>query len=76
MNNMKVEIDKFDSIGDFRIWRRRIKGPFSQQKLLKTVKDPLVLPDDFFEDQKQGILETAIDMISFHLSDLIIRLID
>lgn len=49
---MKVDIDKFDGNGDFRIWRRKVKRLLAQQKLLKALEDPLTLPPDYPRDKK------------------------
>ena len=73
---MKIEIDKFDGSGDFRIWKRKIIALLAQQKLLKAIEDPIVWPDNFSKDQQQDLLETATGAIIFHFSDSIIRLID
>ena len=73
---MKIDIEKFDGTGDFRIWRRKIRALLAQQKLLKALEDSIVWPSKFSEDQKNDLLETAIGTIIFHLSDSIIRLVD
>ena len=76
MSSMKIDIEKFDGTGDFRIWQRKISALLAQQKLLKALEDPIMWPSEFSEDQKNDLLETAIGTIIFHLSDSIIRLVD
>ena len=76
MNNMRIDIDKFDGSGDYRIWRRKIKALLAQQRLLKAIEDPIIWPEGTTEDQKNEILETATGTLIFHLSDSIIRQID
>lgn len=73
---MKVDIDKFKGSGDFHIWRRKVKGLLVQQKLLNDLDDPLTLPDDYTEDQKQELLETTTGIIILHLIDAIICFVD
>ena len=75
-NNMRIDIDKFDGSGDYRIWRRKIKALLAQQRLLKAIEDPIIWPEGTTEDQKNEILETATGTLIFHLSDSIIRQID
>ncbi|XP_024026147.1 uncharacterized protein LOC112092973 [Morus notabilis] len=68
MGNLKVEIEKLDGSGDFRMWRRKIKGLLAQQKLLRAHEESLKWPDDWSEDQKQELLETATDrMFGFRM---------
>lgn len=73
---MKIDIEKFDGNGDYKIWRRKLKGLLAQQKLLKALEDPLTFSDDYLEDQKQELLEMAMSSMILHLSDAIIFLID
>ena len=35
MSNLKVDIDKFDGSGDYRIWRRKIRSLFSSTEVAK-----------------------------------------
>ena len=76
MCNFKVEIDKFDGSGDYRIWRRKIRSLLSQQKLLRVLEDPVEWPENTTKIQQEELLETATGLIIFNLSDAIIRLID
>ena len=73
---MKIDIDKFDGNGDYRIWRRKIRALLAQQRLLKALEDPINWPEGTTEDQKEEVLETATGTIIFHLSDSVIRRID
>ena len=52
------------------------KGLLAQQILLKALEESPIFPKEFFEDQKQEVLETIIGIIIFHLTDAIIRLVD
>ena len=74
--DMKIDIEKFDGTGDFRIWRRKITALLAQQRLLRLISDPVVWPTDISDDQKLEMTETATGTIIFHLSDSIIQLID
>ena len=74
--NMRIDIDKFDGNGDFRIWRRKIRALLAQQRLLKALDDPIIWPEEISEEQKNEVLETATGTIIFHLTDSIIRLVD
>ena len=76
MSSMKIDIEKFNGSGDFRIWRRKVRALLAQQKLLRTLDDPVKWPERLTEDSKIDMLETAIGTIIFHLSDSVIRLID
>ena len=76
MSNMKLEIERFDGNGDFRIWRRKIKGMLASQKLLRVLEDPISWPEGTTKDQKEEMLESAIGIMIFHLSDSIIRMVD
>lgn len=53
-----------------------MKGLLAQLKLLKALEEPLTLPKDYPEDQKQELLETIIVIIIIHLLNAIIHLVD
>ncbi|XP_062119233.1 uncharacterized protein LOC133832981 [Humulus lupulus] len=72
---MKLEIEMFDGNVDFRIWRRKIKGMLASQKLLRVLEDPISWPEGTTKDQKEEMLESAIGIMLFHLSDSIIRML-
>lgn len=74
--NMRIDIDKFDGNGDFRIWRRKIRALLAQQRILKALDDPIIWPEETSEEQKNEVLETATGTIIFHLTNSIIRLVD
>ena len=76
MSNLKVDIDKFDGSGDYRIWRRKIRSLLAQQKLLRVLEDPIEWPENTTKIQPEELLETATGLIIFNLSDSIIRLVD
>ena len=76
MSNIKVDIDRFDGSGDYRIWRRKIRSLLAQQKLLRVLEDPIEWPDNTSKVQQEELLETATGIIIFNLSDAIIRLVD
>lgn len=76
MSNFKVDVDKFDGSGDYRIWRRKIRSLLAQQKLLRVLEEPIEWPEGTTKIQQEEYLETATGIIIFNLSDAIIRLVD
>lgn len=73
---MKIDINKFDGTRDFHIWRCKISVLLAQKKLINTLKAPIPLQSDFLNDQRAEMIETTTGIISFHLSDSIIRMVD
>ncbi|TXG66516.1 hypothetical protein EZV62_007791 [Acer yangbiense] len=71
--SMKFEIDKFDGIRDFGIWKRKVKALLSLQKILKVIEGSEKLPDSLNDEQKSDILKMALGTIILNLFDNVLR---
>ena len=46
MSTVKTDIDKFDGLEDYPIWRRKIKSLLGQQESRSVLDDPIEWPDN------------------------------
>ena len=76
MSNIRVDVDKFDGSGDYRIWRKKIRALLAHNKLLRVLSEPIEWPENTSKSTQEELLETATGLIIFNLSDAIIRLVD
>ncbi|KAK3038019.1 hypothetical protein RJ639_029970 [Escallonia herrerae] len=55
----KYDLEKFDGLNDFSLWRMKMRAVLIQQGFLKALKGKQGLPDTMSDDEKEDMLERA-----------------
>ena len=75
MASTKFELAKFNTKGDFALWRKKIKAILVQQKVAK-ILDENNLSKTIIEAKKKDIDETDYSTVLLYLLDEVFRLVD
>lgn len=69
MGFAKVEIDRFNGIGDFALWHQKMRAILVQMKVANVLDAMKPLSATMLEDEKIDISELEYNTIILHLSD-------
>lgn len=69
----KIELERFNGKGDFRLWRRRMHVILVQQEVAKALQSEKKLHDILYPYKRDEILELAFNTLTFHLDDKVLR---
>ena len=76
MGTSKMEIEKFNSKGDFSMWKKKMKAILIQKKYAKAISDPSEFSKMMKSSKKQDILELAHSLLILNFSDNVLRQVD
>ena len=76
MGLSKVEIKKFDGMGDFSMWKKKMRVVLIQQKCAKALGDPYEFPEVMKSSEKQEIMENACSLLILNLADNVLHQVD
>jgi cell division cycle protein 20 (cofactor of APC complex) len=70
---MKFDVEKFNGMNDFNLWRIRLHNLLVQQGLFKVLKGIDCLPKRMDDKDKKNIMEQALSAIQLCLSNEVMR---
>lgn len=73
MATTKFEIDKFNGLGDFALWTKKVKAFLNSQKALKALDDPKTLPATMSDEERQNIEEIVYGILILNFSDNVLQ---
>ena len=65
----KIDVVKFDGIGNFGLWQRRVKDLLVQQGLVKALYEKAKKPETIMDDEWEELDMKVVNTIRLYLAD-------